>query len=44
MVEKGGFIAAGTTVTENVPENALAIGRSRQIVKENWVKNRKGDV
>ena len=44
VVEKGAYIAAGTTVTENVPENGLAIGRSRQTVKENWVKKRKGDV
>ena len=31
------YVAAGTTVTENVPEGALCIGRSRQVVKEDWV-------
>ena len=36
-VGKDAYIAAGSTVTENVPENALAIARSRQTNKENWV-------
>ena len=35
------FVAAGSTVTEDVPEGALAIGRSRQINKEGWVEKRK---
>lgn len=30
------YSAAGTTVTEDVPDGALVIGRSRQTVKENW--------
>jgi len=36
------YIAAGSTITEDVPELGLAIARNRQIVKENWVvrKNR----
>lgn len=37
----GAYVAAATTVTENVPEDALCIGRSRQTVKEHWVKARK---
>jgi len=32
------FIAAGSTITDDVPENALAIARSKQIVKEGWAK------
>ncbi|WP_010309115.1 bifunctional UDP-N-acetylglucosamine diphosphorylase/glucosamine-1-phosphate N-acetyltransferase GlmU [Kurthia senegalensis] len=32
------LIAAGTTVHKDVPDNALAIGRSRQENKENYVK------
>lgn len=31
-------IAAGSTITEDVPDNSLAIARSRQVVKENWKK------
>lgn len=34
------YSAAGTTVTENVPDDALVIGRARQVVKENWSKTR----
>ena len=36
------YVAAGSTITEDVPELSLAIARNRQIVKENWVvsKNR----
>lgn len=34
-------IAAGSTVTDNVPENALSIARERQINKENYTKKNK---
>ena len=41
-VGDGAFIAAATTVTGDVPENAMAIGRARQEVKEGWAEeNRK---
>ena len=33
------FVAAGSTITDDVPEYALAIARGRQVNKENW--NRK---
>ncbi|WP_146553920.1 MULTISPECIES: bifunctional UDP-N-acetylglucosamine diphosphorylase/glucosamine-1-phosphate N-acetyltransferase GlmU [Rummeliibacillus] len=36
-VGKNAFVAAGSTITTDVPENALAIGRSRQENKENYV-------
>jgi len=29
-------IAAGSTITEDVPDNALAIARAKQINKPNW--------
>ena len=32
------FVAAGSTITDDVPEYALAIARERQINKENWNK------
>lgn len=36
----GAYIAAGSTVTEDVPADALCIGRSRQENKEGWAKRR----
>jgi bifunctional UDP-N-acetylglucosamine pyrophosphorylase / glucosamine-1-phosphate N-acetyltransferase len=40
-LEDGAYIAAGSVITENVPGNALALGRARQVVKEGW--KRKGE-
>ncbi|MDP4093800.1 MAG: bifunctional UDP-N-acetylglucosamine diphosphorylase/glucosamine-1-phosphate N-acetyltransferase GlmU [Bacillota bacterium] len=31
------YIAAGSTITEDVPGNALAVARERQVNKEDWV-------
>ena len=43
-IEKGAYTAAGSTITDRVPENALAIARARQVNKDGWVeKNRKKD-
>lgn len=36
----GAYVAAGTTVTEDVPEDALSIGRSKQENKKNWAKDK----
>jgi len=33
------YIAAGSTITKNVPAKALAIGRARQAIKEEWNSN-----
>jgi bifunctional UDP-N-acetylglucosamine pyrophosphorylase/glucosamine-1-phosphate N-acetyltransferase len=30
------YIAAGSCITEDVPEDALALGRSRQVIKPGW--------
>ena len=38
-IENNAFIAAGTTVTDNVLENAFCIGRSRQLNKFKKIKN-----
>lgn len=40
-VGKNAYLAAGSTVVENVPEDALLIARSRGTIKEGWVKRRK---
>lgn len=45
-VGKGAYIAAGSTINKDVPENALALARARQTNKENYVDrilNRKKD-
>lgn len=36
-VGENGYVAAGSTITEEVPQDALAIARERQVVKEGWV-------
>jgi bifunctional UDP-N-acetylglucosamine pyrophosphorylase/glucosamine-1-phosphate N-acetyltransferase len=40
-VGDGAYIGAGSTITKNVPENALGIGRARQTNIENWPDKRK---
>lgn len=40
-VENRGYTAAGSTITDTVPENNLAIARARQTNKENWKDRRK---
>lgn len=40
-VKQNAFIAAGSTITDDVPEDSLAIARARQVVKTNWKKKNK---
>lgn len=40
-VGDGVYTAAGSTITEDVPADSLAIARARQVVKKNWVKRRR---
>jgi bifunctional UDP-N-acetylglucosamine pyrophosphorylase/glucosamine-1-phosphate N-acetyltransferase len=40
-IGEGAYVAAGTTVTENVPAGALALSRVRQLNLEGWVARRK---
>jgi bifunctional UDP-N-acetylglucosamine pyrophosphorylase/glucosamine-1-phosphate N-acetyltransferase len=40
-IGKGAYVAAGSTVTDDVPPLSLAIARERQVVKEGWVTRRK---
>jgi bifunctional UDP-N-acetylglucosamine pyrophosphorylase/glucosamine-1-phosphate N-acetyltransferase len=38
---KGAYVGAASCITDDVPAHSLALGRSRQIVKEGWA-SRKG--
>lgn len=35
-VGKNAYTAAGSTITEDVPADTLAIARARQVIKDNW--------
>src|SRR5579885_270403 len=37
-IGKGAYIAAASCITEDVPEDALALGRTRQTTKEGWAR------
>ncbi|HZH04100.1 MAG TPA: bifunctional UDP-N-acetylglucosamine diphosphorylase/glucosamine-1-phosphate N-acetyltransferase GlmU, partial [Myxococcaceae bacterium] len=41
QVGEGAFVAAGTTVVEDVPPQSLALSRSPQVVKEGWALERR---
>jgi len=40
-IGKGSYVAAGSSITEDVPPESLAIARGKQINKEGWVSKRK---
>lgn len=40
-VGDGAYIAAGSTITEDIPEGSLSIARARQVNKEGWQDKRK---
>ncbi len=37
----GAYVGAGSVITADVPPEALALGRARQVVKEGWAKKRR---
>ena len=40
-VGEGSYVAAGSTITEDVPKDALALGRARQVTKPGWAARRR---
>ena len=40
VVKKWGYVAAGSTITEDVQEGNLSIARARQTNKEGWVEKK----
>jgi bifunctional UDP-N-acetylglucosamine pyrophosphorylase/glucosamine-1-phosphate N-acetyltransferase len=40
-VGKGAYVAAGSSITQDVPDGSLAIARGTQVNKEGWVKKRR---
>lgn len=40
-VSDGAFIAAGSTITLDVPKDALALSRTKQVNKEGWAEQRR---
>jgi bifunctional UDP-N-acetylglucosamine pyrophosphorylase/glucosamine-1-phosphate N-acetyltransferase len=40
-VGRGAYVAAGSSITEDVPPDSLAIARGRQVNKEGWARKKK---
>jgi bifunctional UDP-N-acetylglucosamine pyrophosphorylase / glucosamine-1-phosphate N-acetyltransferase len=40
-VGKGAYVGAASCITDDVPAESLAVGRARQIVKQDWAKKRR---
>ena len=40
-VGKNAYVGAGSTITKDIPDNALGVGRGKQKNKENWSKTKK---
>ncbi|NLN16308.1 MAG: bifunctional UDP-N-acetylglucosamine diphosphorylase/glucosamine-1-phosphate N-acetyltransferase GlmU [Firmicutes bacterium] len=41
-IKRGAYIAAGSTITKDVPPESLGIARARQDNREGWARKRKG--
>jgi len=42
-VGKHAYVGAASCITDDVPEDALAIGRGRQVVKEGWARQKRAE-
>jgi bifunctional UDP-N-acetylglucosamine pyrophosphorylase/glucosamine-1-phosphate N-acetyltransferase len=41
-IGEGAYIGTGSVITENVPPDALALARGRQVIKEGWASRLRG--
>lgn len=39
-IGKNAYVGAGSTITKDIPDNALGVARSKQTIKENWSKKK----
>lgn len=44
VIGRGAYVAAGSCITEDVPADALALGRARQTTKAEWAKSRRSQI
>jgi len=42
-VGKGAYVGAASCITEDVPDDALAVARGRQVVKEGWARQKRSE-
>ena len=40
-IGKNAYVGAGSVITKNVPDDALAVGRGKQVIKKDWSKDKK---
>ena len=41
-IGEGAYVGSGSVITQDVPADALALGRSRQVVKQGWASRLRG--
>ena len=40
-IGKGAYVGAGSVITKDVPDDSLAVARGKQVIKEDWAKDKK---
>jgi len=40
-IGKGAYVGAGSVITKDVPNESLAVARGKQVIKEDWAKDKK---